>query len=474
MKKNLLASALLSFLLINAFTALADVRLPAIIGNHMVLQQATEVKLWGWCEPEEKIRITTTWDTTTYRATGSPHAKWEARIKTPAGGGPHTITINGNNKIVLEDVLIGEVWLGSGQSNMEMNYSWGVKEYKADMEAAGNKNIRFFHIPRLSADYPQDDTKGKWVVCTPEEAGKFSLVAYFFGRQLHQALNVPVGLIASSWGGTPAEVWTPADTIQKHTPLKEAAARLEPRPWWPILPGLTYNAMIHPITSYTIAGALWYQGEANVGAAANYKELLPALIASWRKAWGKELPFYYVQIAPFAGYGNSTSSALLREAQATVLRVPHTGMVVTHDLVDDINDIHPKIKKEVGHRLAANALAQTYGKSGVAYRSPLYKSIRVEKDRVRIYFEGADKGLVSKGGALTDFYIAGDDKVFVKADARIDGNTVLVSSKSVKKPVAVRFGFTNAAMPNLYSKEGLPVAIFRTDDWTEVNTTAAK
>jgi sialate O-acetylesterase len=455
-----------------SFSALADVRLPAIIGDHMVLQQSTEVQLWGWCEPNEKIEIRTGWDTTTYRTKGSSVAKWSVKIKTPAAGGPYTIHINGYNKVAINDVLIGEVWLGSGQSNMEMHYNWGVKRYTAAMDSATSNTLRLFLVPRLTADYPQDDLKGRWVVCTPEEAKRFSMVAFFFGQKLQGELNVPVGLIASSWGGTPAEVWVPADTVKGNATLKEAATRINPSEHWPVKPGATYNAMIHPLTPYTIAGLLWYQGESNVGTWSTYQPLLSSLITSWRNAWGKELPFYYVQIAPFSGYGDGHSAALLREAQARVQALPRTGMVVTHDLVDDVKDIHPHNKRDVGHRLAAYALTEVYGKSGIAYKTPQYSRMQIEKDKVRLFFEGAEKGLVSKG-PLTEFYIAGEDRQFVPATAKIDGNTVVVWSKGVKKPVAVRYGFSSAAMPALYTKDGLPVAIFRTDNWDEVPTPPA-
>lgn len=473
MKKLLYSLLMAAVAQCASLTASADVRLPAIIGDHMVLQQATEVQLWGWCEPNEKVEIRTGWDTTTYTTKGSSGARWSLKIKTPAAGGPYTININGYNKVTINDVLIGEVWLGSGQSNMEMNYNWGVKRYTGVMDSATNNTIRLFLVPRLTADYPQDDLKGRWVVCTPEEAKRFSMVAFFFGQKLQEELGVPVGLIASSWGGTPAEVWTPADSVASNPVLKEAATKINPSEHWPVKPGATYNAMIHPLTPFTIAGVLWYQGESNVGTWSTYRPLLTSLITSWRSAWGKELPFYYVQIAPYSGYGNANSSALLREAQAQVQAVPHTGMVVTHDLVDDVKDIHPHNKKDVAGRLAAYALAEVYGKKQVAYKTPQYSRMQVEKDRVRLYFEGAGKGLVSKGGALTEFYIAGEDRQFVPASAKIDGNTVVVWSKSVKKPVAVRYGFSSAAMPNLFTKEGLPVAIFRTDNWDDVPTVAA-
>jgi sialate O-acetylesterase len=222
--------------------------------------------------------------------------------------------------------------------------------------------------------------------------------------------------------------------------------------------------MIYPLINYPIAGTVWYQGESNVDFASSYKLLLTTMIGEWRKAWKTSFPFYYVQIAPFT-YGNKNTAPLLGEAQTTALSYPKTGMVVVHDLVDNVNDIHPKMKKEVGLRLADLALADTYGKDGLAYKSPMYKSMKVEKGKIRIAFENATEGLVSKGGAPSEFYVAGADKNFVPATAKIEGNTVVVFNKSITDPVAVRFGFSNAAMPNLFSKSGLPVNIFRTDDW---------
>jgi len=442
----------------------ANIRLPAAIGSHMVLQQRSVITIWGWCDVDEKIKLKTSWDTTTYTTTGSTSAKWEMKINTPAAGGPYQVTIDGNNKIILDDVLIGEVWICSGQSNMEMNMGWGLP-YSDEAAAATDKNIRFFNIPRTAADYPQDDVRAEWVVCNPEDMKKFSAVAYFFGKSLREKLNVPVGLIEAAWGGTPAEAWTPSDAINNNPVVKDAAAKLSPVPWGPVIPASIYNAMIYPVTRYSIAGAIWYQGEANVNGASTYSQLLSTLISAWRKSWQKDFPFYYVQIAPYAGYGDNSSSAFLREAQTKSLSTPKTGMIVITDLVDNIDDIHPKMKKEVASRLANYALAETYGKKDVVYKSPLYKGMRIEKDKVRIYFDNADEGLVSKGDTLSEFLIAGNDKNFVPANAKVEKNSVVVWNKNVKDPVAVRFGFRNGAMPNLFSKEGLPVNPFRTDDW---------
>ncbi len=448
----------------------AEIRLPAILGNRMVLQQTSEEKIWGWCDPGEKIKISSGWDTASYNTVGNADGKWMLSIKTPTAGGPYTLTINGSNKIVLVDVLIGEVWACSGQSNMEMSYSWGIKQYTEDAEKATNKSIRFFHIPRLTAEYPQDDTKGEWIVCNPEDMKKFSLAGYFFGQKLQETLSVPVGLIEAAWGGTPAEVWTPKDAIENNLILKKAADSLKKIPWGPIRPAAIYNAMVYPITNFTIAGVIWYQGEANVGAAATYESLFSSMIASWRKAWNEEFPFYFVQIAPFAGYGKNISGALLQEAQTKTIAIPKTGMVVINDLVNDINNIHPTDKKDVGNRLANYALAEVYGKQISGYKSPMFKSMSIAKDKIRVNFENAENGLICKGGSPTEFYIAGDDKIFKPANTKVDGSNVIVWSKEIKNPVAVRFGFTNDAMPNLFNKEGLPVNTFRTDNWDDVKT----
>jgi sialate O-acetylesterase len=449
--------------LISAAT-FGNVRLPAVIGSHMVLQQKAEVTIWGWSDAAEKIKLRTSWDTTTYNTAGSSSAKWSLNIKTPAAGGPYQITITGNNNIVLEDVLIGEVWVCSGQSNMEMSVTWGLP-YESDVANATDKNIRFFYIPRTTAEYPQDDVRAEWVVCNPDDMKRFTAAGYFFGKALRDNLNVPVGLINASWGGTPAEVWTPIEAINSNSTLKDAAAKLSASDWWPVTPALNYNAMIYPITKYNIAGVIWYQGEANVKTASSYTELLSTMIKSWRKAWQKEFPFYFVQIAPFAGYGDNSSSAFLREAQTGILSTSKTGMVVTTDLVDNINDIHPKMKKEVGIRLANYALSETYGRQGLAYKSPSYKNMRVEKDRIRVYFDNGDNGLMTKDKTVNEFYVAGPDRNFRPANAKIEKNTVVVWNDSIRNPVAVRFAFRNASLPNLFSKQGLPVIPFRTDDW---------
>ncbi len=447
----------------------AEVRLPAIIGDHMVLQQNTDVKIWGWCDPSEKIKISSGWDTATYNTVGNADGKWMLSVKTPFAGGPYTLTINGNNKIILQDVLIGETWVCSGQSNMEMSYSWGIKQYTNDIENGTNKNIRLFHIPRLTSEYPQDDTKGHWVVCNPEDLKTFSLAGYFFGQKLQETLSLPVGLIESNWGGTPAEVWTPKYAVDSNPVIRKVADELKAIPWGPIRVAATYNGMIYPITNFNIAGVIWYQGEANVDNASTYEPLFAAMITSWRAAWKKDFPFYFVQIASY-NYGNNMSGALLKEAQTKTLSVPNTGMIVVDDLVNDVNNIHPTDKKDVGYRLANLALSTTYHKNNLAYKYPMYKSMEIEKGKLKIDFTNADNGLMSKGDTLKGFYVAASDKKFMPAMAKIEGNSVVVWNKNIKDPVAARFDFTNASIPVLFSKEGLPVNLFRTDDWNDINT----
>ncbi|MFN6375636.1 MAG: sialate O-acetylesterase [Chitinophagia bacterium] len=455
--------ALFLSIIISISSVSAAVRLPSIIGSHMVLQQKSTVKLWGWSGPGENISIKVGWDTTTYKVVGTRGARWVAEIKTPAAGGPYTIRIKGNNEILLEDVLIGEVWLCGGQSNMEWSADQGLPQSKEESPNATNTQIRFFYVSKSTSSTLQDDVTGQWVVCNPEAMLHFSAIGYFFGKQINTTTGNPIGLINSNWGGTPAEVWTPEEIITHDPDLLKAAEKLTPAAWWPHVRGEAYNAMIYPLTQFSIAGAIWYQGESNVSGHFLYKRLFTTMIESWRKAWGKNFPFYYVQIAPYTYGDTHINGALLREAQTQSASHPKTGMVVISDLVDNVKDIHPKMKKEVAARLANYALAETYGVKGLQYKSPTYKSHAIEKGSIRIQFNDVPSTLVGKGTEITDFFIAGADGIFVPAKAKIEEKTVLVSAKTVKEPVHVRFGFTNTAMPNLFTAEGLPVNLFRTD-----------
>ena len=440
------------------------VRLPAIVASHMVLQQKSAVDIWGWSNPAEKVRIMVDWDSTMHEAVADSGGRWNVPIQTPASGGPYKVIVSGSNAIALEDIMIGEVWICSGQSNMEWSGDQGLPQSLEEAPHANNQEIRFFNIPKTTADQPQDRCEGSWKVCSPEEMIHFSAVGYFFGKNLQQELNAPVGLIGSNWGGTPAEVWTPRELVEKDAELKEAAAKLKPYAWWPKDPGKCFNAMIYPLTKYKIAGAIWYQGESNAETAYAYEKLFTTMIGAWRTAWRNEFPFYFVQIAPYA-YGNQCVGALLREAQTKSAAFPNTGMVVVSDLVDDVKNIHPVNKRDVARRLANWGLAKTYGREGINYQNPTFQCMEIEGGAIRIYFANANEGLIARNGSPTEFYIAGGDQKFVPATATIDGNTVLVSSESVGQPVAVRFGFGNTAIPNLFSKGGLPVNLFRTDDW---------
>jgi len=451
------------------FLSFGNLRLPAILGSNMVLQQRSEVKLWGWGEPNEKVIVTPSWDNKTYAAvTVTGNADWALTIQTPAAGGPYTIRIKGNNAIELSGVMIGEVWICGGQSNMEMCGNWGLADVRAEYATAHLSGLRLFHVAKASAAWPQADCEGKWEVCDSASLPGFSAVAYFFGKKLHDQLKVPIGLIESCWGGSSAEVWTPDSIIKGDRELRAAATKVLPNGQVPHLPGYTYNAMIAPITNYVPAGVIWYQGENNTLTASAYPRLFSAMMTSWRRAWGRELPFYYVQIAPFR-YQLANVGALMREAQTRCLEEGHTGMVVTTDLVSDVGNVHPSDKHDVGLRLADWALAETYHQDGLVYQSPLFKDFTVKDDKVTVYVAHAGSGLLVRNKRVTELYIAGEDKVFYPAEAQVRGDSMIARSGKVQHPVAVRYAFGNAAMGNIFSKEGLPLGPFRTDLWPVEN-----
>lgn len=439
------------------------VSLPAIFGDHMVLQQNAEVTIWGWGKPMEEITVTPSWNNIPVTTVANSAAKWQLKLKTPiAGEGPYSLIVKGYNTIQLKDVLLGEVWFCSGQSNMEWSPRAGIDNIE-QIKNAAHPEIRYFSVQHRTADAPQIDLGGNWAISTPESTMDFSAIAYFFGRELQENLNVPIGLINSSWGGTPAEVWVNEEVIADNERLSTEAAKIQEMQWGPKDPGKAYNAMVAPLIPYQIAGALWYQGESNTYSPEAYTELLSTLIKSWRSEWGYEFPFYYVQIAPYS-YGRELEGAVLRDAQRKTLEVPGTGMVVISD-IGNVDDIHPRNKLDVGLRLANLALNKTYEKTDLPVSGPLYRDMKVEGKKIRLLFDYTEEGLIAEGGKLIHFEIAGEDKNFVPAKAKIDGNTVVVFSKEVKKPVAVRFAFTNKATPNLFNKKGLPASTFRTDDW---------
>jgi len=444
----------------------AKIWTPSIISDNMVLQRNSTAKLWGWTtDTNEDLKVFTSWDEKE-TAIKADQGYWEVELETPDAGGPYEISIIGHENLSFKNIMIGEVWICSGQSNMEWTPLMGLDNAEEEIAAANFSNIRFFSAPRKKSYHPQDDIPGEWEECSPETMKNFSSVAYFFGRKLHKNLEVPIGLIDSNWGGTNIEVWIPKERIELFPSLQEASKQVKRVPWWPEESGVCYNAMIHPFTKFEIAGAIWYQGESNRVNAHSYYESFPVMIETWRERFSKDLPFYFVQIAPF-NYKTELNidAAVVRDAQfKTMLNTPNTGMAVTND-IGNLDNIHPSNKQEVGRRLALWALAKTYGRTDVTYSGPVYTSMEIRKKSIVLSFDHVGGGLIKKGDELKEFYIAGKDKVFHKADARIRGDKIWVSSPKVSSPQAVRFAFSNKAEPNLFNRAGLPASAFRTDDW---------
>ena len=441
--------------------ASARVRLPAIFSDNMVLQRNATVNIWGWGDPGEEVHISASWspnDTVITKA--DRQAKWTLQLKTPEGPGPYTISIKGYNTITLKNVLVGEVWIASGQSNMEWSASAGITNKEEAIANAENANIRFYDVPRMSSEYPQDDVEASWVESTSETMPNFSAIAYFFGKKLNEELDVPIGLIGSNWGGTPAEIWMPEEIFIENDSLTTAANMLKKEQWGPSEPGRAYNGMIHPLVPYTIAGVIWYQGETNTSNAAYYQNTFSTLIKSWREKWNQDFPFYFAQIAPY-NYGDNFSGVEVRDAQRRSLSVPNTGMVVLGDLGED-DDIHPKNKVDVGLRFANLALSKHYKKGDILAESPLVDRVEVAgKNKVDVYFKNAADlhfGNRERGNAV--FELAGDDMQFEKANkVKITAEKVIIKS-SVENPKYIRYGWGNISIPNLYNKAELPASSF--------------
>jgi sialate O-acetylesterase len=396
----------------------ANIMLPSVFSDNMVLQQNSEVAFWGWGNAGEQIKIVAGWNTSdTLKVKADNKAKWTATLKTIKAGGPYSIKIIGSSYVELKNVMLGEVWICSGQSNMEWSVDMGIQNGEEEAANANHPNIRIFHIPKTGADFPQQNCNATWAVCSPETMRSTSAVGYFFARELHQKLNVPVGIIVSAWGGTPAEVWIEKNRIEKKPELNENKYALN-YDWWPGEPGVLYNSMIAPVVPFEIAGAIWYQGESNVSNHQIYAELMKTLIENWRADFENEFPFYFVQIAPY-NYGEDGKSEYVREQQAMVEQiVPNTGMVVISDLVDNINDIHPRNKLDVGKRLANYALAETYNQEVVAYKSPVYQSMQVEGNKIRLKFDHVLTGMKSTGKTPSQFRIAGENREFVSGNCK--------------------------------------------------------
>ena len=495
----------LSLLLLSLVgSAAAELRLPAVIGSNMVIQRESAVPIWGWADAEQEVAVRVAGQNQT--ATVGADGKWKVSLDPLAAGGPHRMEISsGGKNLVLENVLVGEVWLCSGQSNME----WGVGgSANAGEEIAGAKfpKIRLFHVPKKPASLPQDNVNAQWKECSPETVSGFSAVGYFFGRHLHKELEgVPIGLIGSSWGGTRIEPWTTlegfaavsevariGDEVNERQEIfrdpakwvpeaerwleavKDNAAQGRRPPNAPRFPGDfnqgtptgLYNGMVAPLVPYALKGAIWYQGESNMGEGMAYYDKMRALISGWRTVFEKpDLAFHFVQLAPYK-YGNGEKTLpYIWEAQTAALKVPGTGMAVTTD-IGNVQDIHPRNKQDVGKRLALWALAKDYGKGDLVCSGPLYKSMEVQGDKIRSHVAHTGGGLVARDEKpLSDFSIAGGDGKFVPAKAEIDGETVVVSAEGLSDPKNVRFGWHHMINPNLSNKAGLPAGPFKTDGW---------
>jgi sialate O-acetylesterase len=491
----------------------ANVSLPALFADNMVLQQNTKVNIWGWADKGEKISITGSWNNKKVTVKADKNGKWKIQIITSVAGGPYTLTIKGLNTVEIKNVMLGEVWVCSGQSNMHFplgkfgdkkDWRTGIYNYQQEISEANYPNIRLFTVERKTSDTLQEKTTGSWDECSPATIVDFSAVAYFYGRELYKNLNVPIGLISDNYGGTPAEAWMKKEVLEKDSSFHPILERfkytidnfprlneeykdtikkwqkalkdslLSPRqeknpPRAPVgfgsnkTPCGLYNAMIAPIIPFSIKGVIWYQGENNADRAYQYRKLFPALISNWRNDWGEgNFPFYFVQIAP-----HRSQIPEIREAQLlTYQSVPNTGMAVTTDVGDSAN-IHPIKKQVVGYRLSLWALAKTYGKEGLVYSGPIYKAYFINGNKITLTFNSVGSGLECNGDSLTEFTICDKSKKFVPAHAIIEGNTVVVWADNITEPVAVRFAWQNIPNPNFYNKEGLPASPFRTDDWPE-------
>ena len=478
----------------------------ALFSDNAVLQRETPIPVWGSASNGEKVTVRL--DDQEAVATAID-GKWRVVLPAHKEGGPFVMTISGENTITATNVMIGEVWVCAGQSNMEFHL--GTKSFGGDADretevpSAEHPGLRMFNVERETGASPKEEVSGKWMVCSPSTVDAFSAVGYYFGRDILKATGVPVGMIHSSWGGTAAETWTSFSGLEKSAELKvykdsftaaisDYIKRLEEYrtvlnefhekvtrnrvtlpadpeiPWtgptspldvtgsWPKVPTVLYNGMIAPLIPYAFRGVIWYQGEGNNGQSKLYQKLFPAMIADWREKWGRgDFPFLFVQIAPWKGM-----SPEIREAQfMTLWKSTNTAMIVTTDY-GDANDIHPKKKQPIGARLALAARALAYGEK-IEYSGPLFESLKIDGNKCMLTFTHVGSGLIAKGGPVKGFTIAGSDGHFVAAKAEIEGGTVVVSAETVSLPSAVRYGWATVPDGNLFNKEGLPASPFRTD-----------
>ena len=460
----------------------AKVKLPSILGDNMVLQQKTAATLWGWAKENVKITVTTSWDKKTYKTNSDSKGGWLLKVNTPEAGGPYQVTLSDGEALILNNILIGEVWFCSGQSNMEMPMQGFPRQpiqggNKVIAKADPKVPIRMYTTDSKDGIWvrqydkkPQSDCQGQWLGNTSENVANISAAAYYFARYVQEVLNVPVGIIVSSWGGSKVEAWMSREAIE---PLKEVDLSILENDSMVKTPQATpcviYNAKIAPLTNFAIKGFLWYQGESNRNNADLYAKLMPAFVKDLRTKWNiGEFPFYYVQIAPFNYEGaDSTSAARLREVQLQNMNnIPNSGMVTTMD-IGHPTFIHPVDKETVGERLALWALGATYGRKGFGYAPAIYKKAEIVGNKIFVDFNNAEKGIYPMWTGLKGFEIAGEDKVFYPAKAEIDRTTtrLTVWNESITKPVAVRYAYKNYVEASIFSLSGMPVAPFRSDTW---------
>ena len=458
-------------------TLSAKVTLPEIIGDNMVLQQQTQARLWGKAAPKSTVTITPSWNNETIKTKADKDGNWIASVQTPkASYTEHSIVISDGEPLTISNVLVGEVWFCGGQSNMEMplNGFWDCPIEGSNNEiatAARRKGIRLVKIPKTGTLTPSETVEGKWELSNPQSAKWFSATAWYFARLLNEALDIPVGLLSCNWGGTRVESWLPEEIVRTYGDIDyDTECCKKEQTWWHYSNvTIMYNGMYYPIRNYTVRGFIWYQGEANVGKHDTYPERFRTLVNIWRENQGCESPVYLAELAPWLYGGDGTSGARFREMQHNLAKqIPGCGVICTNDLVypDEDTQIHPRNKKDVGERLAYLALNQTYGLDGVECRYPEYKSFKVEGDTVEVFFDNAEDGL-SPWKGLEGFEVAGEDKVFHKAEAWVHtGNkSVYVRSSKVAAPVAVRYCFRDFQIGNLRSGRDLPAMPFRTDNW---------
>jgi sialate O-acetylesterase len=498
------ASALCCLFLLFSVVAFAEVKPAALFSDHMVLQRGMSVPVWGMAAPGESVKVTLNGQTRS--TTAGADGKWMLRLRKLKAGGPYEMRIQGTNALTIHDVLVGEVWLGSGQSNMAFTvskkaaYYAGMLDEDKEIASANYPTIRMFTVKEKKSYTPLEDVSGEWKVCSTETVPGFSAVGYLFARDLQQRLHVPVGILTVAYGASTAEAWVPREAVAADPQMKPMLDRFDAlEDFYKTHPGATtaeaplppqtingrsvrpgpmrdpvedqheptvlFNGMLHPVIPYGIRGAIWYQGESIVGGKEGltlYPHVMETMVTEWRKLWGEgDFPFYAVQLPALK---NVSNNPLVREGQAQILTLPNSGLAVAID-VGDPDNVHPKNKAPVGERLALIALAKVYGRK-LEFSGPRYISMKTEGHAIRIRFAHVDGGLVARDGPLKWFQIAGENQQFVDAEATIEGDSVLVKSDKVSTPVAVRYAWANYPIGcNLFNAAGLPAAPFRTDAW---------